>query len=135
MQLGKLVTTFESSMVAQDISCKYPAKFFIFEKCIIFTDTVKAHTLNYENHFKISEVGFVKSITGNDLVELKNRVHSLIIDEQKFVTIVKNLKANYVEIGASIEFLISTSDLIRLTEIPNDDDAKKSRRCSFIVNS
>jgi hypothetical protein len=30
--------------------------------------------------------------------------------------------------------LISTSDLIRLSEIPTDDVAKKSRRCSFIVN-
>lgn len=135
MQLGKLVTTFESSMVSQDISYKYPAKFFIFERCIIFTDTIKSQTtLNYENHFKISEVGFTLSIDGFELVELKNRVHSLIIDESKFVTIVKNLKANHVENGSHIEFMIGTSDLIRLVEIPSDDAAKKSRRCSFIVN-
>lgn len=122
-------------MISQDINYKYPAKFFIFEKCIIFTDTIKSQqTLNYENHFKISEVGFTRSIDGFELVELKNRVHSLIIDESKFVTIVKNLKANYVENENPIEFVITTSDLIRLVEIPTDDVAKKSRRCSFIIN-
>lgn len=134
MQLGKLITTFESSMVSQDISYKYPAKFFIFEKCIIFTNTVKSQMLNYENHFQISEVEFNKSIDGSEVVELKNRVHSLIIDELKFVSIVKNLKSNCVEKESQIEFQIGTYDLMRLVDISHDEGEKKSRRCSFILN-
>lgn len=134
MQFGKLVTTFESSMVSQDISYKYPAKFFIFEKCIIFTNTVKCQLLNYENHFQISEVGFNRSIDGFEIVELKNRVHSLIIDELKFVSIVRNLKSNCEEKENQIEFPISTYDLMRLVDISDDDGEKKSRRCSFILN-
>lgn len=126
--------SFERTMVSQEYSYKYIARFFIFETCIVFTNIVRNSSFGYENHYWVRDVVLGTSLDGRKTAELKNGSHSLIIDDGKFIEVIKTLKLKTIQISNSAIFEMNDHDLVKLANISNEECNKKTRRTSFIMN-
>jgi hypothetical protein len=131
MRLGKFIKTFDFPMISKDFSYENNSKFFVFEKCVIYTSVIHAHKFCFENIFWMKNIMFGLSVKEKIFAELTNNNHTIQVDDPRMIPILREQKMRHWddEISAEID-TISDYDLIKLVD--SVEDSKKWRRHSVV---
>lgn len=118
-------------MTSQELGYSNDAKFFVFERCIIYTTVVKHNSsYSYENHFWVKDVSFGVAPKSRMFAELKNCGHTVSIDNIQMVKALSELKCKHNEDENTAEIDMADDELIKL--IDGLRDAKIWRRQSLV---
>lgn len=119
-------------MTSQELGYKNDSKFFVFERCIIYTTVVNCGTsYGYENHFWMKDVSFGIVAKNKMFAELTNCNHTVQVDNLKMTEILMGLKMKHCNDEITAEIDMSDYELIRLVD--SVEDVKKWRRHSINV--
>lgn len=120
-------------MTSQELGYMNDAKFFVFERCILYTTVVHRCLFNYENHFWMKDVMF--DVTANDKMyaELNNCNHKVHIDNPQMIRMLIEQKMKHKDDEINAEIDMNECDLIKL--IDSFEDAKNWRRLSIVKSS
>jgi hypothetical protein len=121
-------------VTSQELGYKNEAKFFVFERCVLYTTVVlKGKSCSYENHFWIKDVSVGSDGKSGEkmFAELKNCDHRIYVDNTQMIALLTELKTRHEddEITAEID-MISDDDLRRIV-----DGMEESRRHSIVSTS
>lgn len=118
-------------MTSQELAYKNEAKFFVFERCVIYTTVVRRDfSYSYENHFWMKDVTFCVMLNNKKFAELKNCNHKIIVDNVQLLSLMMEQKVKYEEDEITAEIDMSDEELIKL--INSLEDAKIWRRQSLV---
>lgn len=128
--MGKFMKSYETSMTSQTLGYKNLSRFFVFERCVIYTTVIDGgKAFSYNNHFWVKNIKFSHT---SELAELRNGNRSVLIDNTEMMLLLmkQNLKHRDDENCAEID--MSEHDLMKL--IDSGEDSKKWRRYSHVFH-
>lgn len=118
-------------MTSLELAYKNEAKFFVFERCIIYTTVVRRDSsYSYENHFWMKDVTFGVTLSNKTYAELRNCNHKVNVDNAQLLSLMMQQKMKHKEDEITAEIDMSEEELIKL--IDSLEDAKVWRRQSLV---
>lgn len=118
-------------MTSLELAYKNEAKFFVFERCILYTTVVRRDcSYSYENHFWMKDVTFNVTLNNKMFAELENCNHKINVDNEQLLSLMVELKVKHKQDEITAEIDMSDGELIRL--IDSLEGAKIWRRQSLV---
>lgn len=128
MEMGKFIKSYETSMTSQERGYKNLSRFFVFERCVIYTTVIgNGRSFSYENHFWVKDVKFSHTSAS---AELKNCNHSVHIDNSEMMLLLMKQKIKHRKDEITAEIDMNEHDLMKL--IDSVEEVKKWRRYSLV---